>query len=219
MNDRMTRITEMEDRLNRLKAWLESRDYDVTEDFSILDRYYRSPLWRADFEADEAGELPADLPRGVLSEDGLYHALQTYEERMNELFQYQDKLVRVTDDRGRTFTGVAESFPAAYGIHEYNREEEGLQMGDYVIFKSDIMKVEVLPTYEEVQRTIPPGRYRHFKGKEYEVLYVARNSETEEPMVVYRALYGEQGIWVRPAAMWLETVERNGETYRRFEKV
>lgn len=51
-----------------------------------------------------------------------------------------------------------------------------------------------------------PGRYRHFKGNEYELLYVARHSETMEPMVVYRALYGEGGIWVRPAAMWNEHV-------------
>ena len=49
---------------------------------------------------------------------------------------------------------------------------------------------------------LQPGRYRHFKGNEYELLYVARHSETLEPMVVYRALYGERGIWVRPASMW-----------------
>ena len=60
------------------------------------------------------------------------------------------------------------------------------------------------------------GRYRHFKGNEYEVLYLAKHSETLEPMVVYRALYGEHGVWVRPAKMWNETVERNGQTYTRF---
>lgn len=60
------------------------------------------------------------------------------------------------------------------------------------------------------------GRYRHFKGNEYQVLYIATHSETREPMVVYRALYGEYGIWVRPAAMWNETVERDGKSYRRF---
>ena len=63
---------------------------------------------------------------------------------------------------------------------------------------------------------IAPGRYRHFKGNEYEVLFLAKHSETEEPMVVYRALYGERGIWVRPASMWNETVERDGRTYTRF---
>ncbi len=61
------------------------------------------------------------------------------------------------------------------------------------------------------------GRYRHFKGNEYEVLYLAKHSETLEAMVVYRALYGEHGVWVRPASMWNETVERDGKTYIRFD--
>lgn len=64
--------------------------------------------------------------------------------------------------------------------------------------------------------SIKPGRYRHFKGKEYEVLGVARHSETEEELVVYRALYGDFGLWVRPVGMWNETVERDGKTFRRF---
>ena len=64
--------------------------------------------------------------------------------------------------------------------------------------------------------SIKPGRYRHFKGKEYEVLGVARHSETEEELVVYRALYGDFGLWVRPVSMWNETVERDGKTFRRF---
>ena len=63
---------------------------------------------------------------------------------------------------------------------------------------------------------LKPGKYRHFKGKEYELLCVATHSETLEPMVVYRALYGEQGIWVRPAAMWSEMVERDGYSGPRF---
>ena len=63
---------------------------------------------------------------------------------------------------------------------------------------------------------IRPGRYRHFKGKEYEVLGVASHSETLEPMVVYRALYGEGGLWVRPAAMWTEQVDRDGYSGPRF---
>ena len=63
---------------------------------------------------------------------------------------------------------------------------------------------------------IRPGWYRHFKGGEYEVLGVATHSETGEPMVVYRALYGERGLWVRPAAMWNEWVERDGYAGPRF---
>ncbi len=74
-------------------------------------------------------------------------------------------------------------------------------------------------TYEEAIQTIPPGRYRHFKGNEYEVIGIAWHSETEEPVVVYRALYGEGGLWIRPAAMWNETIIRNGQTYTRFEKI
>lgn len=63
---------------------------------------------------------------------------------------------------------------------------------------------------------IRPGIWRHFKGNRYQVIGVAKHSETLEPMVVYRALYGEGGLWVRPASMWLETVERDGKTYQRF---
>ena len=60
------------------------------------------------------------------------------------------------------------------------------------------------------------GKYRHFKGNEYRVLYIAKHSETLEPMVVYQALYGEGGVWVRPASMWNETVERDGKLFKRF---
>ncbi len=63
---------------------------------------------------------------------------------------------------------------------------------------------------------IKPGKYQHFKGGEYQVLYTAKHSETLEDMVVYRALYGEGGLWVRPAAMWTEQVEWQGETLARF---
>ena len=63
---------------------------------------------------------------------------------------------------------------------------------------------------------IRPGKYRHFKGNEYEVVGVASHSETMEPMVVYRALYGEGGLWVRPAAMWTEWVDRDDYHGPRF---
>ena len=64
-----------------------------------------------------------------------------------------------------------------------------------------------------------PGKYRHFKGNEYELIAVATHSETEEPMVVYRALYGEGGLWVRPASMWSEPVERADYQGPRFRYV
>jgi hypothetical protein len=63
------------------------------------------------------------------------------------------------------------------------------------------------------------GKYRHFKGNDYEVIALAKHSETLEDMVVYRALYGEMGIWVRPASMWQEMITRDGKTFRRFEKI
>ena len=63
------------------------------------------------------------------------------------------------------------------------------------------------------------GKYRHFKGNEYEVLYVATHSETLEKMVVYRALYGERGVWVRPLSMWNEEITRDGKTFKRFEYI
>ena len=92
--------------------------------------------------------------------------------------------------------------------------------GNYQGQEREIVKnvwhARILPTYEEAAAAIPPVRYRHFKGRDYEVITVARHSETEEPMVVYRALYGEGGIWCRPAAMWNDTVVRDGKTFRRF---
>lgn len=73
--------------------------------------------------------------------------------------------------------------------------------------------------FEENQMEIKPGKYRHFKGREYEVIGVASHSETLEPLVVYRALYGEGGLWVRPAVMWSETVEREDYHGPRFQYI
>jgi hypothetical protein len=64
---------------------------------------------------------------------------------------------------------------------------------------------------------VQPGRYRHYKGHEYEVLGVARHSETEEEYVVYRALYGDRGLWIRPTAMFEEMVVIEGRHVPRFE--
>jgi hypothetical protein len=69
--------------------------------------------------------------------------------------------------------------------------------------------------------TIIPGKYRHYKGKEYEVIGVARHSETLEELVVYKALYQKEGenLWVRPLAMFLETVVIEGKTIPRFKYI
>lgn len=74
-------------------------------------------------------------------------------------------------------------------------------------------------SWKEAEAAVPRGRYRHFKGNEYEVLFIARHSETLEPLVVYRALYQDGGVWARPVRMWLEEVLFNGKSVPRFERV
>ena len=78
----------------------------------------------------------------------------------------------------------------------------------------DVILARILMQY--AQEKIPVGRWKHFKGGEYEVLGIARDSESLAPTVVYRALYGEGGLWTRPAMMWLESVERDGVIMPRF---
>lgn len=91
MDERIKRITEMEQRLNRILVWnagnRTAKD-TIQEDVRTLDEYYKSPLWREDYEADEAGMIPKDLPRGILSEDGIYNALEDYDYTM----QTKDKI-------------------------------------------------------------------------------------------------------------------------------
>jgi hypothetical protein len=70
------------------------------------------------------------------------------------------------------------------------------------------------------ERTLKIGKkYRHFKGNEYLVLHLAKHSETREELVVYQALYGERGIWVRPLDMFLEQIERDGKIVNRFDEI
>ena len=66
---------------------------------------------------------------------------------------------------------------------------------------------------------IKKGKYRHFKGMEYEVVDIAKNSETLEDMIIYKQLYGDGSLWVRPASMWNENVEKDGKTTKRFEYI
>ena len=68
-------------------------------------------------------------------------------------------------------------------------------------------------------QSIPQGIYRHYKGSLYQVLHTAQHSETEEVLVVYRCLYGEYDVWVRPLTMFMETVEVDGEQVARFELI
>lgn len=70
-----------------------------------------------------------------------------------------------------------------------------------------------------MSRTVEPGRYRHYKGKDYQVIGTARHSETEEWVVVYRCLYGDHSLWVRPLDMFRESVEVAGEQVPRFTRI
>lgn len=81
------------------------------------------------------------------------------------------------------------------------------------------MGEEYLQALEAYTKAIPPGKYRHYKGGEYEVLHIAVHSESLEPMVVYRALYGQGAVWVRPAKMWSEPVAHNNGVCPRFSKI
>ncbi|MBW4935082.1 DUF1653 domain-containing protein [Marinobacter sp. F4206] len=71
----------------------------------------------------------------------------------------------------------------------------------------------------DIKHPVKPGRYRHYKGKDYQVIDLARHSETEEWMVVYRCLYGDHSLWVRPLSMFRETVELAGEQVPRFSRI
>lgn len=73
--------------------------------------------------------------------------------------------------------------------------------------------------YDDAVKNIPCGKYRHFKGNEYEVIGIAKHSEDEQAMVVYRALYGDGILWIRPADMWNEEITREGKAFKRFTKI
>lgn len=77
------------------------------------------------------------------------------------------------------------------------------------------MSMDQLPPLPELAM----GRYRHYKGGEYEIVGLARHSETLEPLVVYRPLYGRSGLWVRPFAMFVETIEVDGRRQPRFARI
>lgn len=85
------------------------------------------------------------------------------------------------------------------------------------VLEPDPRPAEFFDDFEIVSETVTPGRYRHYKGQEYSVLGVARHSETEEELVVYRQEYGDRSLWVRPKSMFLETVEVEGQDVPRFE--
>jgi hypothetical protein len=71
---------------------------------------------------------------------------------------------------------------------------------------------------EQIDQSVKPGRYRHYKGNDYQVIGIARHSETEEELVVYRCLYGDHSLWVRPLAMFMEEIVVDGRHVSRFAR-
>ena len=122
-----------------------------------------------------------------------------------KLYQYDEKLVRVTDPDGRVFSGAALFYPAEYCLHEYGREEECLEIGGYVFYPADIARIEFLPTFEETLAAVPPGSRRFLDDdRYYTAVFVARHGLTQEPMVVCRPDLDDGSLWVFPADAWRE---------------
>ena len=164
MDERIKRITEMEQRLNRLLAWNRgdrtTTKEIIQEDVRLLDEYYRSPLWREDYEADEAGELPKDLPRGVLSEDGIYNALEDYtmqteekippEQALHDMTLAMIYLTRFTDGRMKKYEDPP--LLRAWKSYDWDTVQNWLKkLEDCLERHRDVRKTlkEILPTYHE----------------------------------------------------------------------
>lgn len=101
-------------------------------------------------------------------------------------------------------------------LHRESEEKYSRIIDEFIDKWAGFFTAECISSKEKTEDVIKPGRYRHYKGNEYEVLFTAKHSETEELMVVYKALYGDGQIWVRPASMWNETVIKNGKERKRF---
>ena len=125
----------------------------------------------------------------------------------------------------RKMTGLKISFRRTINAPPYARPS---RRGKVYRDKADRLRKEIKRLRKQIETlaqapieptVVQPGKYRHYKGNEYEVLGVARHSETMEELVVYRALYGERGLWVRPRTMFTESVVVDGRRVPRFEVV
>lgn len=94
-----------------------------------------------------------------------------------------------------------------------------MNLNDEIVVESDVGGKPSVMDRESGERALIGREFRHFKGNRYRLEGFARDSESLEEMVVYRALYGEGGLWVRPARMFFETIERDGKRMKRFEQV
>ena len=169
----------------------------------------RGGLWEFAGGKPEAGETrEAALVRECREELGIdVEVGRLYAEIEHE---YQDLTVHLSFFEAWICKGEPQRLE-----HEEIRWVTPLEFSDLSFCPADVSILSALLFDYAVER-IPLGAWRHFKGNTYAVEGIAKDSETLEPMVVYRALYGDGGIWVRPASMWLETVTREGATFKRF---
>ena len=148
--ERLRRVAHYETLLDALLRVIDADEVSaasleaVREQAAALERYYTGEAWRADLAADEAGLLPRELKRGVLSEDGIHNALEDYRELLADaaLLRWQDRPIRLTTADGDVFEGSADVFSSEYGLHEYGREERFIRLGAYIIFEGEISMIE-----------------------------------------------------------------------------
>lgn len=171
-------------------------------------------------------ERPVDkLKENSMNSEGKYYALEQYLDRIdssNITLSFED-IERII---GEPLPASARKYAAWWANNSEGHSHanswlnagakvEEVKLGEFVVFSKSTIK-----TQETNPRVIKTGKkYRHFKGNEYLVLHLAKHSETLEDLVVYQALYGEMGIWVRPLEMFVEQVEVNGKFVNRFEEV
>lgn len=196
------------DPLNRILLTLRSADKE----------FYPN-LWEVTAGSVLAGESSRDgAVRELLEETGLkeapdaLHLISTFDFPgvFVDIYAHRMKVASVNLQQGETSSYrfatldqidelIAQGKMAPHIIHHLHTCREGLEFF--------------------LHPTVEPGRYRHYKGGEYEALGMATHSETGEPMVVYRALYGDQKVWVRPAAMWNDLILRGNLALRRFSRM
>ena len=166
-------------------------------------------LWEFPGGKQEPGEtLPEALRRECREELGIAVSVGGLCVRI--VHQYPDREVGLS-----FFYAMAEDEVPENRVHEELRWAEPEELARLPFCPADTeLAVSLAAAYG-----LRPGRYRHYKGKEYQLLTLARHSETLEPMAVYQALYGEGDVWVRPARMFVEIVMKGGKSFPRFVRM
>ncbi|MBR2522543.1 MAG: GNAT family N-acetyltransferase [Coriobacteriales bacterium] len=164
-SEQISRIMKYEDMMRLAQQLLEADELSEEEAemlkalCSMLEAYYGSDEWKRDFEADEAGLIPKDINRGVLSEDGLYNLLEEFRswslqlseqpkpEGSVKLSDFDEKHVRVESIYGDTFSGVADFFDSCFLFDEYGMDEDGIRVDDFIILESQIASIEEIEVH------------------------------------------------------------------------